>query len=139
MVVGGRGAASPGSWIVPAVTLLSIATVTWLSRNDVIAEVAQVGPDRRADQRAGPWAPRATKLIEEPVGVEGIRCESRRRGALRDGPKRRRSWHAAAHGVRLIVENEQVRGGPGCCPSGRFEHLDRLHVEEPAEYFVHGQ
>jgi len=41
--------------------------------------------------------------------------------------------------VRLIVENEQVRGGPGCCPSSRFEHLDRLHVEEPAEYFVHGQ
>src|SRR5205809_1023276 len=62
MVVGGRGAASPGSWIVPGVTLLRIATVTWLSRNDVIAEVEQVGPDRRADQRAVPWAPRATKL-----------------------------------------------------------------------------
>ena len=106
---------------------------------DVVPEVERVGPDRRPDQRGAPRAPGAAELIVETVGIEGIRCKARRRGALGDRPQRRRPRHATAHGMRLIVEDEQVRRGAGRRPRGRLEHLDGLHVEELAEYFVHGQ
>ena len=108
---------------------------------DELHEMEVRAGDRRLAERRVPRAPGTPQLIGQALGVERILVEaggrSRRTGALRHRAQRQRAVEGLADHVQLVVEHEEI-ARHAVCRVRRPEQLERIHVEEAAEHFVHG-